>query len=140
MKSSGTSAGTSSFFNHAKSYEQGIAQAYETSMKTMMIMILLAVNFTLIATELFDVEPAQVTVPAQYQDIYMFLRWVETFHSTWYVRNGIRIIGFGVDRCRSVTCGGGASFFAGGDDGHAEFEQLQDTLIYYSSVFDIKHL
>jgi len=84
-------------------------------MKTMIIIALLAVNFTLFATELFDVEPAQVTVPAQYQDIYMFLRRVETFHATWYVRNGVRIIGFSVDRCRSVTRGG-RFFFAGGDD------------------------
>lgn len=67
----------------------------EAPMKKMMIMILLAVNVTSFATESFDVEPAQVTVPAQYQDIYMFLRRVETFHATWYVRNGIRIIGFG---------------------------------------------
>jgi len=73
----------------------GFYATLEASMKTMMIMTLLAVNVTLSAFELWDVEPRQVTVPAQYQDIYMFLRRIETFHSTWVVRDGVRIIGFG---------------------------------------------
>ena len=64
-------------------------------MKTMMIMTLLAVNVTLSAFELWDIEPRQITVPAQYQDIYMFLRRVEGFHAAWYVRNGVRMIGYG---------------------------------------------
>lgn len=64
-------------------------------MKTIMVMALLAINITLSAFELWDIEPRQVTVPAQYQDIYMFLRRIETFHSTWSVRNGVRIIGYG---------------------------------------------
>lgn len=64
-------------------------------MKTVMIMTLLTVSIAVSAFELWDIEPRQVTVPAQYQDIYMFLRRIETFHSTWYVRDGVRIIGFG---------------------------------------------
>jgi GH24 family phage-related lysozyme (muramidase) len=64
-------------------------------MKAIMIMALLAVSIAGSAFELWDVEPRQVTVPAQYQDIYMFLRRIETFHSTWYVRDSVRVIGFG---------------------------------------------
>jgi len=64
-------------------------------MKAMAIMVLLAVNLTLQAFELWDIEPRQISVPAQYQDIYMFLRRVEGFHATWYVRHGVRIIGYG---------------------------------------------
>ena len=64
-------------------------------MKAIMIMALLAVSIAGSAFELWDVEPRQVTVPAQYQDIYMFLRRIETFHSTWYVRDGVRVIGYG---------------------------------------------
>ncbi len=64
-------------------------------MKAMMIIALLAINVTLSAFELWDIEPRQIAVPAQYQDIYMFLRRIETFHSTWFVRDGVRIIGFG---------------------------------------------
>ena len=64
-------------------------------MKAIMIMALLAVSIAGSAFELWDVEPRQVTVPAQYQDIYMFLRRIETFHSTWFVRDGVRIIGYG---------------------------------------------
>jgi GH24 family phage-related lysozyme (muramidase) len=65
------------------------------NMKVLVIMALLAVSITGSAFELWDVEPRQVTVPPQYQDIYMFLRRIETFHSTWYVRNGVRVIGYG---------------------------------------------
>jgi len=64
-------------------------------MKAIIIMALLAASIAGSGFELWDVEPRQVTVPAQYQDIYMFLRRIETFHSTWYVRDGVRIIGFG---------------------------------------------
>ncbi len=64
-------------------------------MKAIMIMALLTVSIAVSAFELWDVEPRQVTVPAQYQDIYMFLRRIEGFHSTWYVRDGIRVIGYG---------------------------------------------
>jgi GH24 family phage-related lysozyme (muramidase) len=64
-------------------------------MKKIMILALLAVSIVGAAFELWDIEPRQVTVPAQYQDIYMFLRRIETFHSTWYVRDGVRIIGYG---------------------------------------------
>ena len=64
-------------------------------MKAIMIMALLAVSIAGSAFELWDVEPRQVTVPAQYQDIYMFLRRIEGFHSTWYVRDGVRVIGYG---------------------------------------------
>ena len=64
-------------------------------MKAMMIIALLAVNVTLSAFELWDLEPRQLAVPAQCQDIYMFLRRIEGFHSTWYVRDGVRIIGYG---------------------------------------------
>ena len=64
-------------------------------MKTIIIIALLAVSITLPAFELWDIEPRQITVPAQYQDIYMFLRRVERFHATWFVRSGIRIIGYG---------------------------------------------
>ena len=73
----------------------GFYATLEASMKTMMIMTLLAVNVTLSAFELWDIEPRQITVPAQYQDIYMFLRRVEGFHAACYVRNGVRMIGYG---------------------------------------------
>ena len=64
-------------------------------MKIIIVMMLLAINLALPAFELWDVEPRQITVPAQYQDIYMFLRRIEGFHATWFVRNGIRVIGYG---------------------------------------------
>ena len=64
-------------------------------MKNIIIMMLLAINIALPAFELWDVEPRQITVPAQYQDIYTFLRRIEGFHATWFVRNGIRVIGYG---------------------------------------------
>ena len=64
-------------------------------MKNILIMMLLAINLSLSAFELWDIEPRQITVPAQYQDIYMFLRRIEGFHATWFVRNGIRVIGYG---------------------------------------------
>lgn len=64
-------------------------------MKNILIMMLLAINPALPAFELWDVEPRQISVPAQYQDIYTFLRRIEGFHATWFVRNGIRVIGYG---------------------------------------------
>jgi GH24 family phage-related lysozyme (muramidase) len=64
-------------------------------MKTVFTIIILTIILNASAFELLDIEPRSVTVPAQYQNVYNFLRRIEQFHPTWYVRDGVQIIGFG---------------------------------------------